>query len=331
MELQLDQKKYGVLLVNLGTPDAPTAKAVRRYLKEFLSDRRVVDVNRLVWWPVLNGIILPIRSPKVAQAYQSIWDNDSPLRRIGYQQVNGLQARLAKDYGLECAVELGMTYGNPSITSALDKLRQQGCERIVVLPLYPQYSATTTASVSDALNRALAQIRQLPETRLIHSYYDHPKYIQALVGSVQSYWKQHGKPQKLLMSFHGIPQRYAELGDPYPKHCEATAMALAQALELADDEWLMTYQSRFGREPWLQPYTDETLQSLGKEGVASVQVICPAFAADCLETLEEIAVENAEIFLTAGGQQYDYIPALNDSPCHLKLFASLVFEQLQGW
>lgn len=331
MELKLPTKQYGVLLVNLGTPDAPTPKAVRRYLKEFLSDKRVVDLNRLLWWPILNGIILPIRSPKVAEAYKSIWQNDSPLRSIGYQQAHRLRERLVEDKGLECHVELAMTYGNPSIADGLARLQASGCKRVVVLPLYPQYSATTTASVADALAKALGQIRHLPETRMVHHYFDHPLYIKALAGSVKSYWKKHGQPNKLIMSFHGIPQRYADAGDPYPEHCRATARALAEALELRDEQWQLCYQSRFGREPWLQPYLDKTLEIFPKQGVKGVQVVCPAFAADCLETLEEIAEENEETFMAAGGEKYGYIPALNDSPCHMKLLAALVAEQLTGW
>lgn len=331
MDLQLSPKEYGVLVVNLGTPDAPTAPAVRRYLKEFLSDRRVVDVNRLIWWPLLNGIILPIRSPKVAGAYQSIWQNDSPLRSIGYQQVHRLRERLMEERGLELPVELAMTYGNPSIADGVKRLQELGCKRIVVLPLYPQYSATTTASVADALAKVLSQVRLLPEVRMVHHYYDHPLYIKALAGSVRGHWKKRGQPQKLIMSFHGIPQRYADEGDPYPSHCQATAEALAAELNLSSEQWMLCYQSRFGREPWLQPYLDETLAKLPSQGVSDVQVICPAFAADCLETLEEIAEENAETFSEAGGEKYSYIPALNDSPCHMKLLASLVFNQLNGW
>ncbi|GGA82365.1 ferrochelatase [Neiella marina] len=331
MDLQLETQKYGVLLVNLGTPDEPTASAVRRYLKQFLSDKRVVDVPRPIWWPVLNGIILPIRSPKVAKAYQTIWQDDSPLRTIGQAQASALQQRLLIDFGIDCPVELAMTYGNPSIPDAMARLQQAGVERIVVMPMYPQYSATTTASVADAVNAAVANIRHIPELRMVHHYYHHPLYIKALAGSVKSHWQQHGRSDLLMMSFHGIPQRYAKLGDPYPKHCEATAEAVANALELKPEQWQLTYQSRFGREPWLQPYTDETLESLPAKGTKSVDIMCPAFAADCLETLEEIAEENKEVFVEAGGEQYRYIGALNDSPCHIKLLSVLVAEQLNGW
>ena len=331
MELKRKQEEYGVLLVNLGTPDAPTPSAVRRYLKQFLSDRRVVDVPKLIWWPVLNGIILPLRSARVAKAYQSIWQDDSPLRAIGVKQVAELQQYLTANHGFMGKVELAMTYGKPALDDALGRLLQQSCRRIVVLPLYPQYSATTTASVFDALARALGVIRHLPEVRMVQDYHQHPLYIAALAESVQSFWKTHGKPQQLLLSFHGIPQRYARLGDPYPTQCEGTALALVQALGLKEGEWQLTYQSRFGREPWLQPYTDHTLAALAQQGIRSVDVICPAFAADCLETLEEIAEENKEIFLEAGGQQYRYIPALNDSPLHVKMMAALVLEQLTAW
>ncbi|MCM2680006.1 ferrochelatase [Echinimonas agarilytica] len=331
MELKLKHEAYGVLLVNLGTPDAPTASAVRRYLKQFLSDRRVVDVPRAIWWPVLNGIILPIRSPKVAKAYASIWEEDSPLRSIGQQQAEQLASRLIMDQGLDCPVELAMTYGQPSIPDGIANLMNKGVKRIVVLPLYPQYSATTTGSVADAIANALRDIRHIPEIRMVPHYYDHHQYIKGLAGSVKMYWAQHGQPEKLMMSFHGIPQRYARLGDPYPDHCEATAKAVAKELNLRDDQWIQTYQSRFGREPWLQPYTDKTLEALPDKGVRSIDVICPAFASDCLETLEEIAEENRDIFMEAGGQQYRYIPALNAAPCHARLMSSLVSEQLKGW
>ncbi|MBW8192176.1 ferrochelatase [Neiella marina] len=331
MELQRTTEQYGVLLVNLGTPDEPTPKAVRRYLKQFLSDRRVVDLPRVLWWPLLNGIILPTRSPKVAHAYQTIWQDDSPLRRIGLAQAKSLQEKLEFIVGGEIPVELAMTYGNPSIPAGIEKLQQAGVKRIVVLPLYPQYSATTTGSVLDAVAKALADIRHVPEVRMVHDYYQHPLYINALAGSVKSHWQQHGQADKLLMSFHGIPQRYARLGDPYPTHCEATAKGVADALGLADDQWQLTYQSRFGKEPWLQPYTDETLEQLPKQGVKSLDIMCPAFAADCLETLEEIAVENRDVFMDAGGERYQYIHALNESPCHIKLLAQLVADQLTGW
>lgn len=331
MELALATEKYGVLLVNLGTPDSPTPAAVKRYLKQFLSDRRVVDLPRWQWWPILNGIILPIRSRKVAKAYADIWtERGSPLRDYSEKQVNGLREKLAL-LGMPIPVELGMTYGNPSIDSAIQRLTAKGVERIVVLPLYPQYSATTTGSVYDALAGVMKDLRALPELRMVNHYQNDPAYISALADSVKAHWRMHGKARKLIISFHGIPLRYAELGDPYPHECEETARLLAAELGLKKGHWLLCYQSRFGKEPWLQPYTDQLLQSLPEKGVESVDVICPAFASDCLETLEEIAVENRDYFLNAGGMSYRYIPALNDSAAHISLLAKLVVQQLQGW
>lgn len=331
MELALPTEKYGVLLVNLGTPDSPTSAALKRYLKQFLSDRRVVDLPRWQWWPILNGIILPIRSPKVAKNYAEIWtERGSPLRDFSERQVSKLQEKLAL-LGMPLPVELGMTYGSPSIDVAMQSLLEQGAQRIVILPVYPQYSATTTGSVYDAVADVLRTIRAIPETRIVHHYHDDPVYIGALADSVRAHWQAHGKANKLIMSFHGIPQRYADLGDPYPQECEQTAHLLAAELGLNEEQWQLCYQSRFGKEPWLQPYTDETLQTLPKNGVESVDVICPAFASDCLETLEEIAVENRDYFINAGGKSYRYIPALNDGDAHIALFAKLVVQQLRGW
>lgn len=323
----------GVLLMNLGTPDSPTTPAVKRYLRQFLSDQRVVDVAKPIWQVILNGFILPFRSPKVAHAYQGIWDEyqDSPLRAISQQQARELQSRLAAHYGLELPVSLAMTYGSPSVQQGIDQLLAQGVSQILVLPLYPQYSATTTAAAFDAVYRHCQQLRVLPELRFINHYCFEPSYIDALAGSIQRYWQQHGQAQRLMFSFHGIPKRYADLGDPYPQHCQHTAQAVADKLQLQPEQWLLCYQSRFGREEWLKPYTDHTLAALPEQGITSVDLVCPAFSADCLETLEEIAVENAEVFTDAGGQQYRYIPALNASPCHISMMAELVVKHSQGW
>lgn len=331
MDLKKDVSNYGVLVVNLGTPAAPTAAAIKPYLKQFLSDRRVVDAPRWLWWLILNGIILPIRSRKVAHNYQSVWlPEGSPLLVHSQRQAAALSRELAEQR-LPVAVELAMTYGEPLLDKAIDRLLAQGVERIVVLPMYPQYSCSTTASVFDAVARSCQRLRRIPELRMIHDYHQHPLYIDALAQQVTAFRNEHGDSELLLMSFHGIPQRYAQTGDPYPQQCEATAQALATKLQLADSQWRQTYQSRFGREPWLQPYTDETLKALPNEDVQSVQVICPGFTADCLETLEEIAMENKEVFLAAGGTSYAYIPALNDEASQTELFTALVKEQLQGW
>lgn len=322
---------FGVLLVNLGTPDAPTRKAVRRYLAEFLGDRRVVDAPRLLWWCILHGVILRFRPQRAAKAYQSIWQAaGSPLLAIAKQQQQALQASLAEQ-GLEVPVALGMTYGNPSIASALAELEQQQVRRVLVLPLYPQYSSSTTASVFDAVARALSHTLYVPELRFIQQYYDHPSYIAALAKSVTQYRQQHGTGDKLLLSFHGIPQRYEDQGDPYPSQCRETARLVAQALGLNADQWLCSFQSRFGREPWVQPYTDQKLEAWAAQGVSRVDVISPAFAADCLETLEELDMENRELFLQAGGKEYHYIPCLNVQPAHLRLLTQLVQQHSLGW
>ncbi len=323
---------YAVLLMNLGTPEAPTPQAVRRYLKEFLWDKRVVDVARPLWWLILNGIILRTRPARVARNYQKVWTEEgSPLLSIGRQQAEGLAQVLSQD-GQKIPVFLGMTYGEPSMESIGRELRKSGIERLLVLPLYPQFSATTTAAAFDRLMKSLQACPHWPELRLIRDYHQHPAYIEALALSVEQHWQSQGGPaDQLILSFHGIPQRYAEQGDPYPRHCEATAAALAQRLGLSQDQWMLTYQSRFGREPWLQPYTDETLEKLGKNHTARVDVICPGFSADCLETLEEIEEENREIFMDAGGGAFHYIPALNASDAHIALLSQLVKQHAQGW
>lgn len=311
----------GVLLVNLGTPAQPTASAVRRYLRAFLGDRRVVDLPRLLWKPLLELVILPLRSGRVAKLYASIWMAEgSPLRHYSL----ALARRIASLLGDGYRVELAMTYGEPSLPDALARLRAAGVEELVVLPLYPQYSATTTAAVFDQLSLLLRQQRDLPSLHFVRNYHQYPAYIAALAASITRFWRQHGKAQKLMFSFHGIPQRFADAGDPYPRHCQQTAEAVAALLGLQDDEWLLCYQSRFGREPWLQPYTDQTLTALPGQGTTAVQVICPAFAVDCLETLEEIAEQNRELFLHAGGQSYQYIPCLNDDDGHAAALTALI-------
>ncbi|EMR3044695.1 ferrochelatase [Klebsiella pneumoniae] len=315
----MHQTKTGILLANLGTPDAPTPGAVKRYLRQFLSDKRVVDTSRLLWWPLLRGVILPIRSPRVAKLYQSVWmEEGSPLMVYSRRQQQALAARLP-----DTPVALGMSYGSPSLASAVDDLLAQGVEHIVVLPLYPQYSCSTVAAVWDELARILAKKRAIPGISFIRDYAEHPDYIHALAASVRASFAVHGEPDLLLLSYHGIPQRYANQGDDYPQRCRDTTRELVSALGLPPERGMMTFQSRFGREPWLTPYTDETLKMLGEKGTKHIQVLCPGFAADCLETLEEIAVQNREIFLEAGGKQYEYIPALNADAAHIEMMVNL--------
>ncbi len=315
----MHQTKTGILLANLGTPDAPTPGAVKRYLRQFLSDKRVVDTSRLLWWPLLRGVILPIRSPRVAKLYQSVWmEEGSPLMVYSRRQQQALAARLP-----DTPVALGMSYGSPSLASAVDDLLAQGVEHIVVLPLYPQYSCSTVAAVWDELARILAKKRAIPGISFIRDYAEHPDYIHALAASVRASFAVHGEPDLLLLSYHGIPQRYANQGDDYPQRCRDTTRELVSALGLPPERVMMTFQSRFGREPWLTPYTDETLKMLGEKGTKHIQVLCPGFAADCLETLEEIAVQNREVFLEAGGEQYEYIPALNADVAHIEMMVNL--------
>ncbi|BCK02738.1 ferrochelatase [Vibrio cholerae] len=314
-----NHKKLGILLANLGTPQAPTPQAVKAFLSQFLHDQRVVDMSRWLWCPLLHGIILPTRSPKVAKLYQSIWmDEGSPLMVYSRRQRDKL-AELSQR-----PVELGMTYGEPSLLDGVRKLQQQGVEQIVVLPLYPQYSATTTAAVFDGLAKVLRQLPVVPELHFIRDYHDHPLYIQALAKSVRASWQLHGQGDLLLCSYHGIPKRYAQNGDIYPEHCQKTTELLAQALGLPQDKVMMTYQSQFGKEEWLQPYTDKTMEALPRQGIKKLDVICPAFSVDCLETLEEIAEQNQEIFLHSGGEAFHYVPCLNDSQSHIELMAALV-------
>lgn len=323
--------EYAVVLVNLGTPEAPEVPAIKAYLKQFLSDKRVVDYPSLFWQPLLRGVILPFRSRKVAKAYQSIWwEEGSPLRVITKRQVEALKQQLLEQ-GLPLKVCYAMTYGSPSIESTLNELCQQGVKRIVVLPLYPQYSATTTAAISDQIGQFLRKTRDLPEIRFHKHYHQEPLFRQALAQSVFKHWQEHGQADALLLSFHGIPKRFVRLGDPYEQHCFETAANLAEDLGWPQDKVIVSFQSRVGKEEWLQPYTDQLLKSLPAQGVQRLQVLSPAFAADCLETLEELAVENKEVFLHAGGQSYQYIGALNDTPEHIALFSHVVTKQLQGW
>lgn len=320
-------KKTAIILINLGTPDAPTPTAVRRYLQEFLSDTRVIEIPKLIWQVILRLFVLTTRPRRVAHAYDSIWTPDgSPLLAILKKQANELQ-KLFSHQGIDTPVYPATTYGNPSITDSLTRLTEEGFESFVLLPLYPQYSATSTAAAFDKVAKFAMTNRNMPEIHFIKDYHDHPLYIEALARSIQNFWQEHGKADRLLFSFHGIPKPYADKGDPYPEQCRKTAVLVADKLKLMPHEWAISFQSRFGAQEWLKPYTDELLGEWGQKGV-SVQVASPAFSADCLETLEELAVENRENFLESGGQSYAYIPALNTDELHIQLMAELVKKHL---
>ena len=330
--------RVGILLSNLGTPDAPTAKAVRTYLAEFLSDRRVVEIPRLLWLIILHGIILRFRPAKSAKKYASVWlPEGSPLLVWTNRQAQYLRGEMGERLKAmhlppdHIKIEVGMRYGNPSIASALAKLKAAHCDRILLLPMYPQYAASTTATACDAVFKTLAEDRYMPALRTITTWHDHPAYIKALAAGINAFWKKHGRPDKLLMSFHGVPKYTLMNGDPYHCMCHKTGRLLAAELGLTDSQWILTFQSRFGRAEWLQPYTDATLRALPGQGIKRLHVVCPGFPADCLETLEEIAMEGKETFLHAGGAAYDYIPALNDQPALIHALADLALTHLQGW
>ncbi|MEW7848082.1 ferrochelatase [Massilia aurea] len=321
-----------IVLVNLGTPDEPTRSKVRNYLKQFLSDPRVVEIPRLVWWCILNLIILPFRSGQSAAKYRTIWTREgSPLRVNTALQATRLGAMLTERGHEDVTVTMAMRYGSPSLPDVLDRLKAEGADRIVVLPAYPQYSGTTTASIWDAVFQHYAQVRNIPELRLVKHYHDHEGYINALRDNVLAHWDNHGRGQKLVMSFHGVPKRTLQLGDPYHCECYKTARLLANALDLTQDEYLVTFQSRFGKAEWLQPYTAPTVQQLARDGLERVDMICPGFTSDCLETLEEISMEVRHDFETAGGKQFHYIPCLNASPAWIRGLAEIAEQHLIGW
>lgn len=322
----------GVLLTNLGTPDAPTPDALRRYLGEFLWDPRVIEMPRPLWWLILHGVILRIRPRRAARAYKTVWtEQGSPLLAISRQQAEALQHALNAALPGPVQVALGMRYGNPSLAAALEQLRTANARRLLILPLYPQYSASTTASTFDAVADVLRRWRWLPDVRFVSHYHDHPAYLDALAASIRDHRQRHGAAGKLLFSFHGLPRRYLLAGDPYHCECHATARLVAQRLDLRETDWQVAFQSRFGREEWLKPYTDHTLKAWAAAGVEDVQVVCPGFPADCLETLEEIAEQNRELFLHAGGKRFEYIPALNDSAVHIAALTQIVREHAAGW
>ena len=324
--------RIAVLLVNLGTPDEATAPAVRRYLKQFLSDPRVIEIPKFLWAIILNLFVLPSRPKRVAEAYASIWDGDSPMRNILNSQVEMLDKRLAEQAApFRVSVHAAMSYGNPGLPDVMDKLRSEGVDHFVMLPVFPQYSATSTGAVYDAVTKWSLKQRNLPNMTIVKDYFAHPLYIKALADSIRRFQAVHGKPEKLMFSFHGIPQPYADKGDPYPRRCKCTAAQVAHELGLTEDEWIISFQSRFGKQEWVKPYTDVVLKDWGKAGVRSVQILSPAFSADCLETLEELAIENRETFLHAGGQEYHYIPALNADEAHIDLLEAMSAPLVKGW
>lgn len=329
--MSLSKPKVLIVIANLGTPDAPTAPAVRAFLKQFLSDQRVIEIPKLLWAIILNAFVLPFRPKRVAEAYAQVWADDSPMREILFEQVRELQQKLSPfNTDFDLTIVPAMTYGRPGIDLVLREAETQLYDHIILFPLFPQYSATSTAPLYDVVAKWLLRQRNIPGLSFIRDYYQHPLYIQALANSVRDYRQQHGQATKLLMSFHGIPQPYADKGDPYADRCRVTAQKVAQALQLNDDDWAISFQSRFGKQEWVKPYTDQLLQQWAEQGVESVQILSPAFSADCLETLEELAIQNAELFLQAGGKHYAYIPALNTRADHIDLLGHLLEAQLDA-
>lgn len=332
-----DQFKVGILLANLGTPDEPTGAALRPYLKQFLSDRRIIEIPRVIWWFILNLIILNTRPKKSAEKYEKIWLKEgSPLLVYAQRQAMKLQGFLGQKIKSPFKIEIGMTYGNPSMQSAVEKLKAAHCDRILIIPMYPQYAASSTAAALDAVWRVLLKMRNVPAIRTVKHYHDHPAYIEALAKHVNAYWMINRRPnfdqsEKLVMSFHGVPKFHLLKGDPYHCECHKTARLLAEALSLKEGQYQVAFQSRFGKQEWLQPYLAPLLEALGKAQTKRVDVICPGFSSDCLETLEEIAMEGKHIFTTAGGDEYNYIPALNDSDAWIHALTAIALENLHGW
>lgn len=327
------KEKLGVLVVNLGTPTAPETGAVRRYLAEFLSDPRIIELPRWLWNILLHGIILRIRPSRSAKAYREVWSEEtgSPLLSISRQQEHALREELGRRFGEHVQVALGMRYGEPSIDGAIAELEAANVRRMIVLPMYPQYSGTTTASVFDAVTSRLQKTRWIPELRFINQFCDHKAFVSSLAASVRESWESNGRGDLLVTSYHGIPKRYLTNGDPYHCLCHKTSRLLAEDLDIAPDKIRVVFQSRVGREEWLRPYCDETMKNLPGEGIKSIDVLCPAFAADCLETIEEISGENREYFEEHGGERFQYIPCLNDRPDFVHFLGDLVERHAQGW
>jgi len=324
--------RTGILIANLGTPDAPTPRAVRRFLAEMLSDRRIVELPRALWLPILHGIVLRVRPKRTAAAYQKIWtDEGSPQLAIARRLERALRSEVADRIPAFAGLELGMSYRLPRIAEALRRLRNPRADRILVLPLFPQYSGATTAAVFDQVTRELQTWRSIPEVRFVNEYHLAPGYLAALGSSIRESWRENGRGEHLLMSFHSLPKRSVALGDPYLEQCQATAQRLATALELGDQAWSISFQSRFGYQEWLRPYTADQLAELAKRGTRRLDVVCPGFSMDCLESLEEIAMQGREQFMKAGGERLNYIPALNDRADHISFLASLVEQHCRGW
>lgn len=324
--------RIGILLINLGTPDAPTPRALRPYLKNFLSNSRVIEIPRWIWWIVLNGIILNTRPKKSAEKYALIWTSEgSPLKVHTERQTKLLLGFIGERIKPVPMVEYAMSIGNPSITKVLSRMKQHGCDRILILPLYPQYAASSTAAAFDAVFTQLSKMRNVPSIRTVKHYHDHPGYINALAQNVRDYWMRTGKPDKLIMSFHGVPRFTLDKGDPYHCECQKTGRLLAEALNLEANQFQICFQSRFGKTEWLRPYTSEILEQLGKQNIRRIDVICPGFVSDCLETLEEIALEGKTTFVQAGGQEFHYIPCLNERDDWIHVLADISLTNLQGW
>ena len=323
--------KAGVLLVNLGTPDDPTPAAVRRYLAEFLWDPRVIEMPRALWWLILHGVILRVRPKRSAHAYGKVWtDQGSPLLVESRKLASAVGERIRAGHGDRVLVDLAMTYGNPSIHEALERMRSAGVQRLIVMPMYPQYSATTTASIFERVTAELSRWRWIPELRMVNQYWEQDAYIDAIAASIATHWQAHGR-KHLLFSFHSIPKRYFMAGDPYHCFCQATARRVAARLDLADGDWSLGFQSRFGREEWMKPYVDVLLQDYSRSGPKQVTLVCPGFATDCLETLEEICMQNRDMFLSHGGEAFDYVPCLNASEAQVALYAGVVASHAHGW